>query len=234
MPDDQDEKAPADEPKKLTAKEQIAELEARLQASNEALETATRVLQGQETRLNAIEARLDDAPADEPVDGIELPIDPNAPRRRAFVCPQGPNVSYLIHPGVTRQIKDGNSPTGFRDAARDGDVMLRFKGGIWESGTDVDADEVVTFKDSSSKTYDEARITYCEAHPEKIRDVEDSTTDIWFSMKQGQMVTSRREASFSPSINVDKAIAGEVQELVGTGESLVQRTQKRLVAERLG
>ena len=52
---------PADETKKLTAKEQITELESRLRESNEALATATKVLQGQESRLNAIEARLGEA-----------------------------------------------------------------------------------------------------------------------------------------------------------------------------
>ena len=227
---------PADETKKLTAKEQITELESRLRESNEALATATKVLQGQESRLNAIEARLGEAPADVPAVGTELEIDPNAPRRRAFSCPQGPSVGWLIHPGKIRQIRDPNSPTGYRDAARDGDVMLTFSGGIWESGTDVDADEVVTLKDGSSMTYDEARIVYCEAHPEKIRDVEDPSTDVWFAMKQGQMVTSRREASFAPSIDVDKAIGGEIQELSGTtgGDSVVERTKRRLVSARQG
>ncbi len=208
--------AVAEPPKKLSSTERATRLE-------EQLEKAIGVIQTQESRLQALEGRLNEAPSSAPIEGdfIDLPKTATKSGARAFVCPQGPNVTYLVVPGKVMQIRDPNSPTGFRDYAREGDVKLRFKNGIWWSQTD-----------DGGETEDVKRFEWLEAHPEIARDVAAASTAVWFELKQGQMETSRRNSTFSKNIDVDRAIAGEVQELTGTGENIVESARKQLVPSR--
>lgn len=206
---------PAESPSEEETAVQVAE--ERATAAEERARTAESALGRMEDRLSALEGRLPEAPTPPPIDG-ELPVlIPKEERRRAFACPQKPHSEWLILVGKVEQIRDPNSPTGYRDHRRAGDVKIKFTGGIWYSADPKVADEQTLIDDK-------VRIAWCEEHPETARDVEDPMTSVWFEIKQGQMPTSRSEPSFSPGIDVDAALAGDMKKLGQAG--VVQQAQE--------
>jgi hypothetical protein len=191
---------------------QVAE-EARA-AAEERARTAESTLVRLEDRLSAVEGRLQEAPTPAPVVGEVPVLVPKEQRRRAFACPQKPDSEWLIKVGQVRFIKDPNSPTGQRDSLREGDVKIRFQGGLWYSADPAVADKQTLIDDKE-------RIAWCEKHPEEARDVEEPMTPIWFEIKKGQMATSRSDPAFSQNIDVDAALAGDMSKLGGVGGDTV-------------
>ena len=196
----------------------VADVQAR--ADQAALATLEEKFVALETRLNEA-AEETDKPT--PIHDVEKPATngktapPATPRARAFVCPQGPNEEILIKVGTVQRIRDPNSPTGYRDHSRDGDIKLKFRGGVWQTGQAKD-------------DYDPERIEWLEAHPKIARDVEDPTTPVWYELKTGQMETSRREAAFSKTADIDAALAGDVTQLASEGGIVVQQARQQVEA----
>jgi hypothetical protein len=172
-----------------------------------------------EERLSTLEEHLPKAPAPTPTNGEAPVLIPPEQRRRAFACPQKPNSEWLVQVGKVQQIRDPNSPTGYRDHARAGDVKIKFSGGLWYSADPKVADEQTLIDDK-------VRIAWCAEHSETARDVEDGMTPIWFDIKRGQMATSRSEPSFSQGIDVDAALAGDLSKLGGAGGDIVLGARK--------
>lgn len=215
-----------DAPEEKTA---IQVAEERAEAAEEHARTAEGALGRTEDRLDAIERRLQEAP--EPVPIGESPSEEGVPAptgfcRRAFVCPQKPNSEFLIKVGEVKHIPDQNSPTGQRDSRREGDVKIKFEGGRWMSAAEGAPEQILID--------DKVRIAWCEAHPKTVRDVMDPSTPVWFEIKKGQIATSRTEPSFSPNVDVDAALAGDMSKLAGAGGSVVQDTRKQLETANRG
>lgn len=201
--------------------------EGRAAAAEERAGAAEAALGKTAERLDAIEARLQAAPAPTPVGEKSAPaLKPPEQRIRGFVSPQHPNSEFLIKVGVVQKVRDPNSPTGYRDHAREGDIKIKFQGGAWksvgESGSEQD------------RADDQVRIAWCEAHPEIARDVLDPTTPVWFSIKEGQMETSRKPSSFSRTIDVDAALAGDVSKLGGVGGDVVDQMRRQVEGANRG
>lgn len=211
-------KAPESHPEEQTA---IQAAEERAKAAEEHARTAEKALGGMEERLSALEGRLQEAPTPMPVDGEVPVLVPKEQRRRAFACPQKPNSEWLVQVGKVQQIRDPNSPTGYRDHARAGDVKIKFTSGIWFSADPRSANEQIIADDK-------IRIAWCEAHPEEARDVEEGMTPIWFDIKRGQVPTSRSEPSFSRGIDVDAALAGDMAKLGGAGGDAVLAAREQV------
>lgn len=211
--------SPVQPPEEKDAIQQAAE--ARAKAAEERARTAEAALGMMEGRLLVIEERLREALAPTPVDGEEPVLIPKELRRRAFACPQAPNSERLIVPGKVEQIRDPNSPTGYRDHRRAGDVKIKFKGGLWYSADPQAADEQTLIDDK-------VRIDWCEKHPDITRDVEEPMTPVWFEIKRGQISTSRSEPSFSKGIDVDAALSGDMGKLVGVGGDVVQQAKETI------
>lgn len=208
---------PAESPPEGKTAIQVAE--ERAEAAEERARTAENALGKMESRLSAIEGRLQETPAPAPIDGEVPVLLPKEQRRRAFACPQKPNSEWLVQVGKVQQIRDPNSPTGYRDHARAGDIKIKFTGGIWYSTDPRIASE-------QDLIDDKVRIAWCEQHPNEARDVEDPMTSIWFEIKRGQIATSRSEPSFSKGIDVDAALAGDMSKLVGVGGDAVQQARE--------
>lgn len=205
----------------------IQSAEKRAEAAERRAEAAESTLGKMEARLAAIEGRLQEAPAPEPTAGspVAVPVPPEK-RRRAFACPQHPNSEFLIQRGKVRQVRDPNSPTGYRDHDRDGDIKIKFTSGTW-MGAEAGADE-------QTRIDDKVRIAWCEQHPEIARDVEEPMTPVWFEIKKGQIATSRSEPSFSPGIDVDAALAGDISKLTGAGGHVVHAAREQVAAANRG
>lgn len=178
--------------------------EERATAAEARAEAAESRLARMEDRFQSIEERLKEVPTPQPVSEEPAPVRaPEGPRRCGYVNPQHPNGEYLIVVGKLQQIRDPNSPTGYRDHGRDGDVKIRFQNGVWISKGEED---------------DDKRIEWCKAHPELVHDVEDPLTSVWFDMKTGQVPTSRRDPYVSSRTNVDAALAGDLSALGPEGD----------------
>lgn len=203
---------PAERPPEEKTDIQVAE--ERAEAAEHRARTAEAALGQLGDRLSTIEERLQEAPTPAPINGEEPVLVPKEERRRAFACPQKPDSEWLIVPGKVQQIRDPNSPFGQRDYAREGDVKIRFQGGLWYSADPKNADEQTLIDDK-------VRIAWCEQHPEEARDVEEPMTPVWFEIKRGQMATSRSEPSFSRGIDVDAVLAGDTEKLGGVGGDTV-------------
>lgn len=192
------------------ANERADQADARAHAAEERAQTA---LETVESRMAALEARLSGAPVPEPENDVPQYVPTG---QRGFVNPQAPEGEYLIAFGKVLQVRDPNSPTGYRDHAREGDIKVTFHGGVWVGGG-IDADPD-----------DNKRIAWLEAHPEIARDVQDPMTPIWFEIKAGQVATSRKEAAFSGT-DVDAALAGDINRLGGSSSAIVEDVRKQLV-----
>lgn len=213
--------APESPPEAQEEKGAVQTAEARAEAAEERARTAESALGRMEKRLSTLEQRLPDAPTPAPVDGEVPVLIPKEQRRRAFACPQKPNSEWLVQVGKVQQIRDPNSPTGYRDHAREGDVKIKFTSGLWYSTDPQTANEQTLIDDK-------VRIAWCEQHPETARDVEDPMTPIWFDIKRGQMATSRSEPSFSQGIDVDAALAGDMSRLGGVGGDVVLQAREQV------
>lgn len=109
---------------------------------------------------------------------------------RAFVNPTKPNTSFLVKPGELVRLRDQNSPTGYRDTMREGDVRA-----VFTSGVLVTNDPVI--------------IAWCEANPDKCRDANLAGTEFWFNVRQAQIPLANRDPSLDQGIDVDAALRGE-------------------------
>ena len=123
---------------------------------------------------------------------------PPAPRARGFSSPSKPNFRKLIKIGTVRRTPDPNSPTGMKDMAREGDIMIEFTNGFWQGGLSED---------------DDVRIAWCEAQaalPDAtLMDIMDPQCKVWTSLKKGQQTTGRKDPTVAPDINVSAAMRGE-------------------------
>lgn len=119
---------------------------------------------------------------------------------RGFVAPLEQNTSILVKAGTIVQIRDPSSPTGFRDASRQGDIFATFVNGVLVTNVP----EV---------------IAWCESHDALCRDVNDPQTDVWYEMKLAQIPLSTRDPSMAPSINIDRALRGDFQQFNQGGEA---------------
>lgn len=115
---------------------------------------------------------------------------------RGFAAPIEQNSRILVKPGKLVQIRDASSPTGMRDASRQGDKFAHFTNGVLV-------------------TDDPDIIKWCEEHPKTCRDVEDPMTSTWYMMRSAQIATKNREATLPSEVNVDAALAGDLSQLGG-------------------
>jgi hypothetical protein len=99
------------------------------------------------------------------------------------------NTEFLAVPGKMVQFPDKDSPSGTRDARRDGDVWVKFTNGVL-------------------CTKDPVQIAWCEKNPEVCRDANDPRTKAWAILKEGQVATASREATTDPRLNIDELIDG--------------------------
>ena len=97
--------------------------------------------------------------------------------------------------------------------SRDGDVKVKFESGQWTTNDEKDG-------------LNDKRLEWLDGNPDIARDVIDATTPIWFELKQGQVETSRREATFSKSADIDAALAGDFSQLGNQGGSIVTQARE--------
>ncbi len=120
------------------------------------------------------------------------------PRVRGFSSPSQPNFRKLIKIGTVRRTPDPNSPTGMKDMAREGDIMIEFTNGFWQGGLSDD---------------DDVRIAWCEVQAAlpnaPIMDIMDPQCKVWTALKKGQQMTARKDPTVAPGINVSAAMRGE-------------------------
>lgn len=110
--------------------------------------------------------------------------------KRVFIAPIEKNTKFLVKAGTMVRFRDPNSPTGMRDAAREGDIWAQFSNGVIVS----DVPEV---------------IEWCLAHPEICRPADDPRAAAWAQLKERQQPTAEREAQLDPAFDVDATIYGE-------------------------
>ncbi|MCH8065865.1 MAG: hypothetical protein IIC90_08590 [Chloroflexi bacterium] len=207
--------------------EALAEAGERASMAEIQAKAAQASLASMEGRFSALETRLNETvAADEPtpIRDDEKPSTNGKDATtlaRAFVCPQGPNSEILIKVGAVQRIPDPNSPRGYRDFAREGDIKVKFHGGVWQTGQAKDE-------------HDALRITWLEGHPEIARDVMDPMTGVWFELKSGQMETSRREAAFSKTADIDAALKGDFSQLSSEGGIVVQQAREQVETANAG
>jgi hypothetical protein len=90
---------------------------------------------------------------------------------------------------------------------------LEFTGGIALIGADDPAREL--------------KIAWCEAHPEKCRDVLDPQADAWAAMRDSQIQRANREATLSPELDVNAILRGDVTGF-GPAKSLAAKAREML------
>lgn len=164
-------------------------------------------LAGQRAKVEQAAKRLGEQPVE--------PIEEETRRKyRVFVAPIHKNARFLVKPGKLVQFRDPNSPTGTRDARRDGDVWAVFAGGV-----------LVTDNPTI--------IAWCEKSTEICRDADDPRTEAWAMLKEGQVPTSTRDPLINPKLDVDQIVFRESDEpvLAGAHSHLVESARKA-AAER--
>jgi hypothetical protein len=118
---------------------------------------------------------------------VSVPAE-EARRFRTFVAAaQYRNHKFLIKRGQVVQFRDPNSPTGSRDARREGDKFARFAGGVLVTD---DADI----------------ITWCEQNRKVCRDATDPRAAAWAQLKEGQIDLAARERVIDGSLDVDQML----------------------------
>lgn len=110
------------------------------------------------------------------------------------------NARWLVVPGKLVSFPDPKSPSGKRDASRDGDVWCVFKGGVMV-------------------TDDKRIIDWCLARPTMFRDASDPRAPAWAQLKEGQAKTASSEPTIPPEFPVDATVYPE-QEKDGPSGSL--------------
>ena len=131
-----------------------------------------------------------------------------APGVRVFVNPTEPNTRYLVHAGPVRKFQDPNSPTGFREWGRDGDIWANFAGGICATDDPLVVEWLIAHSGSA-----DAHVEYHQVKKEDprrcgvpyglCRDAAMKGVSQWASIKYAQQNTARTRDVLSPSIDVD-------------------------------
>lgn len=143
---------------------------------------------------------------------------------RAFISPVHKNTRFLIHQGklTTVDLASGLPalpgvpyPNGV-EARRIGDVFIQFTGGI-------------CILDPSQEEY-EVQLAWAEANPSVCRDATIPETDIWASMKEGQLDLKDKEAGMDKSIDIDAVLRGD-RDAWGKSGSLASRARGILAGE---
>ncbi len=162
---------------------------------------------------------MQQAPAIKPPPDVSE-ADPTA-RIRGFVNMRNPNLTKLIQTGVLRSFPDPNSPSGRKDAGRDGDIKIVFKNGYWSGGRSEG---------------DRERIKWCEKEAAKedcqVKDVDDTQAKIWAELIAGQQVTGKRDPTVSPSVDVNAALRGEAA--LTTGGETLDRVRETIALQNEG
>ena len=132
---------------------------------------------------------------------------------RVFLSPKEPNTTFLVEAGKMISFRDPNSPTGQRDARRDGDVFARFVSGVlatddpvvieWCEGHGPDA---AAHKEYHRKVGTDART--CQAGVGLCCDAQDEQAEVWAEFKSAQVPTATREATMPTGIDVDTILTG--------------------------
>jgi len=110
--------------------------------------------------------------------------------KRVFVAPIEKNTKYLVKAGTMVRFRDPNSPTGMRDAAREGDIWAQFSNGVLVT----DIPEV---------------IAWCLGNKDICRPADDPRTAAWAQLKERQVPTAERESQLDPGFDVEATIFGE-------------------------
>jgi hypothetical protein len=158
---------------------------------------------------------------------------------RVFICPQEPNTRYLVKAGTVVSFRDPNSPTGKRDAQREGDIWAEFIEGVLAT----DDPEVIAWCEAHSvdealhQVYHRERgqnIRNCPIKPGLCCDATHPMAEIWADMKSAQMPLANREATMPPGTEVDKLLTGGIpaHQAGGAGDKLVTSAKARAKAEK--
>ncbi len=146
-----------------------------------------------------------------------------SPRVRGFSCPGAPNMRKLIKVGTVRSTPDPASPTGRKDMARDGDILIEFINGFWQGGLSED---------------DDARIAWCESQASladpMVMDIMDPQCKVWTALKKGQQKTGRADPTVAPGINISAAMRGEASLEGEDSEDPVDSIRKTLEVTNAG
>jgi hypothetical protein len=137
---------------------------------------------------------------------------PEAPRFRSFVAPKERNLRQLVKAGELNQVRDPNSPTGWRDAGR--------------KATGPNSDVFVEFRSGSLTTDDPDVIAWCEAHPKICRDAADPETVVWANLVNAQTWTARQDPTLSPGMDVDAFMKGDRSAMRGPQADLIAHAQR--------
>jgi hypothetical protein len=132
---------------------------------------------------------------------------------RVFLCPKEPNTTFLVKAGAMVSFRDPNSPTGKRDAQRDGDIFARFVNGVlatddpvvieWCEGHGPDAE---AHKEYHRKVGTNARA--CTVGHGLCCDAQNPQAEVWAEFKSAQVPTATREATMPTGIDVDAILTG--------------------------
>jgi len=127
-----------------------------------------------------------------------------------FVAPVEKNTRFLVKAGKMVRFRDPNSPSGYRDAAREGDIWAQFSNGVLVT----DVPEV---------------IAWCLENKEICRPADDPRTAAWAQLKEKQVPTAESPPQIDPGFDVEGTIFGEEtgKPLFPVKEgSLVERARK--------
>jgi len=156
---------------------------------------------------------------------------------RVFICPQQPNSLFLVKAGTVISFRDPNSPTGKRDASREGDIWAEFIEGVLAS----DDPEVIAWCEAHSvdealhQVYHRERgQKSCPIKTGLCCDAAHPMAEIWADMKSAQIPLANREPTMPPGTEVDKLLTGGVpsHQAGGTGDKLVTAARARAKAAK--
>ena len=135
---------------------------------------------------------------------------------RMFVSPQEPNSKFLVVGGTMRRFPDPNSPTGFREYGRDGDVWAVFRSGICATRDPVVIEwcEAHAGNPNLHVQYHEVRkdsAHECSTPIGLCRDSSLPGIQTWSELKASQIPTASRPAVVSQSIDIDSFLNAGLQ-----------------------
>lgn len=156
---------------------------------------------------------------------------------RIFLSPQHPKTKFLVKTGELKSFPDQNSPTGRRETHREGDVFAQFDGGVLAT----DNPDVIEWCEAHGPS-EELHIAYHQTRGDKARgcragqgvccDSQDENAGAWCEMKAAQIPIASREATMSPSMNIDNILSGKSggDRIGGEGERLVDAAKATRIA----
>ena len=136
-------------------------------------------------------------------------IEPSeAPAHRVFISPIEPNSRFLVIAGKLRRFPDPNSPTGYREYGREGDVFARFA-----AGSCVTNDPIIwEWCEAHSGNPNEHRLYHqvkkedprgCSVPVGLCRDAALPGVKTWAELKELQVATAKRPANVSNAVDLD-------------------------------